>query len=247
MKKNLYLAIVVLLLAGVIGGTFYMRKSMQKDHLAAMQAYHKGDVDGAYAILENSWRLALEQPEGCPLVLSVFAEKKLIEKLEKAAKICLDRQSGVGIASEALAMSLHQQDRTTEARAILLDVAKKKQNDRVYGALGHLFALDKKMQEASEYYLLAIQFSESWTLWLDPVLNQHAIVSDKAFVTKLIENVIAHKPTVPWAEQKLIELTKIHKLSILQSQLEARIKVANEKKRENQIPEDTPHSPKKGV
>ena len=198
-------------------------KALESSYDKALKLYEQQDFVSLAKMIEPKIDDFLDFPEGCSLVVSVYAQLNKMVLLEAASNKCLKKEDSSGIAYEGLAASLSAQNRHEEAIQHLEQLAEKKYHDRLFLSLGQLYLLTKDFDKAHQVLLQLIKRSEMWSTWLIRIMSLKHLNQDQAFLSDLVDIVCTKKVYNQKVETILLE--KISKLGFVKiaQKLENRI------------------------
>lgn len=211
------------------GGAISSQGSSQRSpwHLKALESYRAGRISEAAGYLRDVPGLIIE-PEGCELVLSIYAEAERYRDLERSAQLCLDASRARGMAAEALAMVLSSQKRTGEAierlQPLLSEPEESPRDDeehprvveqaRIHAALAQLYVDLGERSQAHKHLLIALRRGEPWSLWLQRIYSSDVFYQDSDFLTQLVTILLKKDNVVRDAEMMILELLEGQKMSV---------------------------------
>ena len=139
---------------------------------SATASYYQGSYLEAYGYFKGEEEAFFQLEEGCELMISVFAQMKRLASLEAIARRCLAEGKAQAIAAEGVAMALSSVGRSQEAIEILQNIEGYASNHRILSALSQLSIYVGKEDEAKRFLLAALEISDTWSVWLERVLQR---------------------------------------------------------------------------
>jgi tetratricopeptide (TPR) repeat protein len=160
------------------------------------KAYQDGEYAAAAALVGANFAVLLREPEGCELMISVFAETKEMPQLEAISRSCMAQNRADGISQEGLAHALSSQGKIEAGIAELQREHEiKPENPRIALALAHLLTMMARDEEAGKLFLQVIAREESWSMWCAQALKQKSLLANKDFVRDLTA-IVVKKPRI---------------------------------------------------
>ena len=167
--------------------------------------YEQQQYELASELIGSEVDALLTFPEGCSLIVSIFAQLKKMKTLEDVSTKCLSLEDDSGIAYEGLAASLVGQGQGKEAIARLETLAHNRYHDRLFLSLGQLYILENDLEKAGQSLLKVVANSEMWSTWLMRVLVLKGVNRDEAFLTQLVDIICEKKDFYPKVEKNLLK------------------------------------------
>lgn len=172
---------------------------------SATASYYQGSYLEAYGYFKGNEEAFLQLEEGCELMISVFAQMKRLASLEAIARRCLAEGKAQAIAAEGVAMALSSVGRSQEAIEILLTIEGYSTNHRILSALSQLSIYVGKEDEARKFLLAALEVSDTWSVWLERILQRSEFQSPE-FLRQVVWLIARKEAVMPDQEKRLISL-----------------------------------------
>jgi hypothetical protein len=171
---------------------------------AAFSAYQAKEFSKAGEIISAHRELLVAEPEGCELLISVYAELKELSVLEEISRQCMAQNRADGLAQEGLAFSLSSQGKIAEALSTLeAEHLKKAEVPRISIALARLLVMAGQDERAGDLFIEVIKAEESWSMWFAEALKQGALLKHANFVEKLGQVVLKQELVFAQLERTL--------------------------------------------
>lgn len=218
-KKKIIITVLSVVCCLLVGGIIYLRAldPQQTAHTsqsllfkAVNDLYEARDYAGAHEKIKGMEQTFLELPDGCELMVSVYAESDLeAAYLERVSRLCMEKSKAPGIAHEGFAKALISQQRGAEAILILQkELIKHPLNDRLFAVLSYLSLMNGDHQLATKYLSEAIEVSSIWSAWLSRFMKTKELSSEKDFLKEIAASVLKKDPVPQGAVASLIEALK---------------------------------------
>ncbi|MCY4380081.1 MAG: hypothetical protein OXC40_00720 [Proteobacteria bacterium] len=194
--------------------TSHQLSEKQARHLfrKAKESYFAGSYLEAYGYLKGHSQAFFHLPDGCNLMLSVFAETKKLSLLENTARSCLAMNKSVPIAADAIAMSLSRVGQSEQALEIILNIPNYQLHSRILVAISQLFLYLDQPDKARKHLLQAIEVGSPWSPWLERIFQYQAF-QEHEFLTAVTLAIIKKEHVVHDKEQKLLDLLKMKNMT----------------------------------
>ena len=174
----------------------------------AKASYFAGSYLEAYGYLRDHTNELFSFPEGCELMISVFAELKRLSDLEKTARQCLGMKKAIGISAEALAMALSSVGQSREALTLLEGLENYQNYPRVLVSMSQLCLYLEDSRRARDLLFLALNNTrEPWSPWLNRVFR-HSAYQQPEFLKKIAQLILQKREHIHDLELRLMELLK---------------------------------------
>lgn len=205
-------------------GIFELSKTDDIQYEKVLSLYEQKQFDLAEQLIRPRVETFLTFPEGCSLLVSVYAQLKKMSLLERVSTRCLGLEDDSGIAYEGLAASLVAQGRQKEAIARLEKLTQDRYHDRLFLSLGQLYILEKEFVKAGQMLLKVVTTSKMWSTWLMRVLVLKGVNRDESFLSQLVDIICDKKDCYPKVETNLLKRVQELEYHSLVDKLEARMR-----------------------
>ena len=209
-----------------LGVVWFFRpsSSLSYDHQRALESYQAGRVQEAMGYLRDVEQIIIE-PEGCELVLSVYAHTRKLAPLERWSRRCLDLGKAIPLAAEALAMSLASVGKSQEAVQIIQSIDPK--DGRVLATLAQLCIYTGQLERGRVYLLQALRYGEPWSPWLQRVFSARAFYEHPPFLGEVVGVLMSKKTIVYDGEFKILQKLKELGMAEHVAMMEKRLQISS--------------------
>ena len=168
----------------------------------ALDAYLAKDFAGAAAHIRSFHHHLVDLPQGCQLMVSVYAELREFDTLERVSQLCIDAEKGERTPYDGLAFSLVSSGRLQEAITMLERCRNCVTKLEVKIPLGNLYMMNGEIDRGIDLFLQALEHPKYWREWTRELVTKAKVRSDPGFLSKLIQVVIKKEAI----DQKTLEL-----------------------------------------
>lgn len=171
----------------------------------AKEDYDNGEYIKARDISSQWTNELISHPEGCELLISIFARLEQLDELELYANQCLKLGNGIDTALDALGFAMSASGRIDEAiERLSQERSQYPHSERLEFTLSKLYFLAKKEELGRSSYLFGIQKAKIWSMWVVHGLRRPELSDNSDFMLELSRAIQSKENRLPKIENSII-------------------------------------------